>query len=391
MNGEAKKYEVIVAGAGAMGSATLYHLARRGIKALGLERFEIPHTMGSSHGVTRIIRLAYSEHPSYVPLLRRAYELWRDLEKRSGRSLLHITGGIDAGPAGSAVLEGSLESCRIHNLPHEVLSSAELSARFPAYRLPAETMAVYQPDAGFLAPEACIEAHVKLAEANGAEIHTGEPVVDWEVSGGRVTVRTPKADYEAEQLVIAAGAWVGKLVPSLAGLARPERQVLAWFQPQHPDLFAPARFPVFNLEFDQGRYYGLPIFGVPGFKVGKYHHRREPIDPDDPRRDCGPEDEELLQDFVRRCFPDGAGAALSLLACIFTNTPDEHFILDRHPEFPEVLIASPCSGHGFKFSSVIGEIMADLAERGETSHDISLHRLARFGARGRPQNEERTL
>lgn len=373
-----KIYDVIVIGAGAMGSATLYHLARRGIRALGLERFDIPHTMGSSHGVTRIIRLAYCEHPSYVPLLRRAYELWRELERLSGQRLLHITGGIDAGPPGGAVFEGSRESCRVHSLPHEILTSAEVTARFPSYRLPRDSMAVYQPDAGFLLPEGCIQAHVALARENGAAIHTRERVLDWDASGGWVKVRTENGAYEAEQLVIAAGAWTGKLVGPLAELAKPERQVLAWFQPGRPELFEPERFPVFNLELESGRYYGFPIFGVPGFKVGKYHHRREPIDPDDPRRDCNQDDEELLRSFVRQCFPGGDGAALALCACIFTNTPDEHFILDRHPEFQRVLIASACSGHGFKFASVIGEILADLVERGATRHDISMHRLARF-------------
>ncbi len=378
MTAEQKHFDVIVVGAGAMGSAAAYHLARRGIKVLGLERFDIPHTMGSSHGATRIIRLAYLEHPSYVPLLRRAYELWRELQQLAARPLLHITGSVDASLPRSRVFEGSLESCKLHGLHHEILTSRELTERFPAYRLPSEVMAVFQPDGGFLAPEACIVAHVMLARACGAEIRAREPVLEWKVSGSRVAVRTHKASYEAERLIVAAGAWIGKLIKPLAAIARPERQVLGWFEPAHPGWFSPERFPVFNLQVEDGHYYGLPVFDVPGFKVGKYHHRREPIDPDDPGRESNPEDEALLRGFVTRYFPDGAGPTMGLRACMFTNTPDEHFILDRHPEFPQVLIASPCSGHGFKFSSVIGEIMADLAERGETRHDTSLFRLARF-------------
>jgi sarcosine oxidase len=381
-------YDVIVIGIGGMGSAITYHLARRGMRVLGLERFDIPHTQGSSHGVTRVIRLAYCEHPSYVSLLRRAYELWRELQTLFGRQLLYITGGIDAGVEGSRVFQGSLRSCQQHGLEHSVLTSRELSRRFPAYRLPSEIMAVFQPDAGFLVPELCIVAHVTLAQRHGAVICAREQVTRWEASGGGVKVWTGRTSYQASRLVISAGPWISELADPLSGIARPERQVLAWFQPVRLDLFLPELFPVFNLELEEGRYYGLPVFGVPGFKVGRYHHLEQPIDPDDPRRDCYPEDEEVLRDFVSRYFPDGAGPTMALRACIFTNTPDEHFILDQHPQLPEVLIASPCSGHGFKFCSIVGEIMADLVEKGETRHDISMHRLARFQEAGR-QSEPR--
>src|SRR5947209_4084225 len=180
MTSASSRYDVIVAGVGGMGSATAYHLARRGRKVLGLERYDVPHEMGSSHGITRIIRLAYYEHPSYVPLLRRAYELWRDLQQQAGEQLLFLTGSLDAGPAGSEVFEGSRASCEAHGLAHEVLTGTELNRRFPGYRLPAETRAVFQPEGGFLTPERCIVAHVRLAQAAGAEIHAREPVLDWE-------------------------------------------------------------------------------------------------------------------------------------------------------------------------------------------------------------------
>jgi sarcosine oxidase len=375
---ESNRYDVIVLGIGGMGSAIAYHLARRGMKVLGLERYDIPHSHGSSHGVTRIIRLAYCEHPSYVSLLRRAYELWRELQALFGHQLLYITGSVDAGTPGGQVFEGSLRSCELHGLAHAVLTSVELSRRFPGYHLPSEIMAVLQPDGGFLVPELCIVAHVKLAQSCGAVIRAREEVTRWEASRAGVKVWTDWASYEAKKLVISAGPWLAKLVDSAARIVNTERQALAWFQPLRLDLFLPERFPVFNLELDGARYYGLPVFGVPGFKVGKYHHLHQPIDPDDPRRDVFPEDEHLLRDFASRYFPDGAGPTMALRACIFTNTPDEHFILDHHPEFPEVLIASPCSGHGFKFSSVVGEIMADLVQKAETRHDISMHRLARF-------------
>jgi len=385
------QYDVIVIGLGAMGSATVYQLSRRGRRVLGLEQYDIPHSRGSSHGFSRVIRLAYYEHPAYVPLLFRAYELWRELETLSGVPLLHITGSIDAGTSESQIFLGSQQACHVHGIAHEVLTSNELSHRFPAYRLPPEIMAVFQPEGGFLAPELCIVSHIRLAQANGAEIRAREQVLDWSPVGNRVRVRTDREVYEANRLVITAGAWAAKLVPSIAMLATPERQVLAWFQPSHPDLFAPSKFPVFNLVVEEGRYYGLPIFDVPGFKVGKYHHLSEAIDPDNPDFECRPADEKLLRDFVVRYFPDAAGPTMGLRACMFTNSPDKRFILDLHPEFPQVAIASPCSGHGFKFSCVVGEIMADLVERGDTNHDISIHRLARFKTRGEEGSGTRAL
>jgi len=371
-------YDVIVLGLGGMGSATLFHLARRGLRVLGLERFDLVHEYGSSHGLTRIIRLAYWEHPTYVALLRRAYELWRELERRSGERLLHVTGSVDAGPAGGSVFEGAVRSSELHGLPHELMDGGELHRRFPGYRLPREMRCLYQPDGGFLLPERCNVAHIEQALAHGAEVHCREPVVEWDVVGGRVRVGTGRGSYEAGRLVVCAGPWASKLVPQLDGLAVPERQVLAWLQPSRPEHFLPGVFPVFNLEVEEGRYYGFPSFLIPGFKFGKYHHRGEVVDPDDVRREPEPEDEELLRSFARRYFPDGAGSTLMLKSCLFTNSPDRHFVLDRHPDHPEVAIAAGFSGHGYKFCSVVGEVMADLAQAGETKHDIEFFSLRRF-------------
>jgi sarcosine oxidase len=379
------RYDAIVLGVGGMGSAALYHLARRGKKVLGLERFQIPHERGSSHGLTRIIRLAYYEHPSYVPLLLRAYELWRELEGKFGTQLLHITGSIDAGPPDSSVFEGSRQSCEIHDLNHEVLTSKELTARFPGYRLPASTMAVLQPDGGFLVPESCISAHVALAQAIGAEVHTGERVLSWDAAPSGVAVKTDHGRYEAERLIISAGAWISQFVPELCNKAIPERQVVAWLEPFRPEWFRSDNFPVFNLAVDEGRYYGFPVFGIPGFKVGRYHHREQRYDPDNPSRECDGEDERILRQFAERYFPDGCGSTLSMQACLFTNTPDEHFVIDSLPDYPRVIVASPCSGHGFKFASVIGEILADMVECGEARHDISMLRLARLTEKTREQ------
>ena len=371
-------YDAIVIGLGGMGSAALYQLAQRGKRVLGIEQFGIAHEKGSSHGVTRIIRLAYHEHPSYVPLMRRAYELWRDLETSTGEQVLHITGSIDAGPPGSAYFAGSLQSCEEHDLPHEVLTSAELTGRFPGYRLPSETMAVFQDEGGFLLPERCISLFVEQAQALGATLCTDERTLEWHPTAGGVRVRTERGEYEAENLVISAGAWTSKLLPGLGASAVPERQTLAWFETLRPEFFTPETFPVFNLMVDEGNFYGFPEFGIPGFKLGRYHHLEEIVDPDEIDRNPNERDEALLRDFTEKYFPDAAGETSSMKVCMFTNSPDEHFIIDRLPESPQVVVAAGFSGHGFKFSSVVGEILADLATDGTTRHDIGMFKLSRF-------------
>jgi sarcosine oxidase len=334
--------------------------------------------MGSSHGITRIIRLAYYEHPSYVPLLLRAFELWDDLERESERHLLEVTGTIDASGPDEIVFTGALASCEQFGLAHEVLTSAELTARYSGYQLPPGHLALFQPRGGFLLPERCISAHVEGALAAGADIRARERVIGWEPLGDGVRVTTDRGVYQAGSLVLAAGAWMAAVVPVLADLAEPERQVLGWFTPLQPALFAPERFPVFNLMVPEGRYYGFPQYDVPGFKIGLYHHLRERVDPDDFQREADADDEAPLREATARYFPAANGPTMALRTCMFTNTPDEHFILDVLPEFPQIVVASPCSGHGFKFASVIGEILADLAQNGETRHDIGLLRLSRF-------------
>lgn len=375
-------YDTIVIGAGAMGSATCYQLARRGQRVLGLEQFDIPHSRGSSHGLTRIIRLAYFEHPSYVPLLQRAYALWADLEAEAGEQLFHKTGGLDIGPTGSHVFAGSLRSCLEHDLPHQVLNGTEVNARYPAYSLPADFQAVFQPDAGFLLPERCIVSFVEGAFRHGGQVHARETVLGWEPAGDGVRVTTDRAVYEAGSLVLTAGAWSGRALPWLARLAVPERQVLAWLQPTAPDLFTPRRFPVWILDQGDETFYGFPVFDVPGFKFGWYHHRRETGEPEaliaqEPDR----VDEQALRAFAARFFPQGNGPTMALRTCMFTNSPDEHFIIGLHPQLPQVSLAAGFSGHGFKFTSVIGEIMADLATKRATRHDIGLFRVDRFGDR----------
>lgn len=373
------RYDAIVIGVGGMGSAALHQLARRGKRALGIERFGVPHEFGSSHGVTRIIRLAYHEDPAYVPLLRRAYELWRELESDAGERILHITGSLDAGPPDSFTFQGALRSCAEHGLPHETLDAAQIAKRFPAYRLPPDTMAVLQPEGGFLLPERCITLYAEQAQRHGADIHTEERALEWQPTAeGGVRVRTDRAQYEADALVVTAGAWASDILPALKAVAVPERQVLAWLEPKRPDLFAPDIFPVFNLIVEEGKYYGFPQFGVPGFKFGRFHHLEEAVDPDAIDRHPNARDEAVLRQFAEKYFPDGAGATSSLKVCMFTNTPDEHFIVDAHPDAPQVAIGAGFSGHGFKFAAVIGEILADLALTGQTRHGVGMFALSRF-------------
>ena len=367
-----RAYEVIVVGVGGMGSATVYQLAKAGKRVLGLEQFSIPHAQGSSHGVSRIIRLAYHEGSAYIPLLRRAYTLWRELERVTGEQLLHITGSVDAAPEGGEVFQGAYRSCLEHGLSHEVLSSAELSTRFPGFQLPPETAALFQPEGGFLLSERCITAQVRAAQTLGAEVHTREAVLGWDVFADGVKVRTDRDTYEAASLVITAGAWAAQLLPELGQAAVPERQVLGWFQPSAPDLFTPARFPVFILQVPEGDYYGFPVYGVPGFKIGRHHHLKEPTSADEVDRRIYPRDEAVLRAAVNRYFPQANGPAMALKTCLYTNSPDEHFLLGVHPEYPQVSFAAGFSGHGFKFCSVVGEIMAELAVKGETRHDIRL-------------------
>lgn len=379
----AEAYDVIVIGLGGLGSAALYQLARRGLKVLGIERFDIGHEYGSSHGLTRIIRLAYYEHPSYVPLLRRAYALWTQIEAEASEPLFYQTGSIDAGPEDSQVFAGSLQSCLEHDLEHEVLTSAQLSERFPGYRFPAETLALFQPQGGLLVPERCITAHLQAAQAHGAVIHTQEQVLDWDTLGEGVRVSTNQGTYQAGRLVITAGSWAGKLIPMLQPVAVPERQALIWLEVLRPEWFTPERFPVFNCTVPEGRFYGFPEFNpggtTPGFKYGRWHHLEEITDPDDMTRlEVGPRDEHLLRAFAECYFPQAAGRTLAMKACLFTNTPDEHFVIDTLPGVPQVAYAAGMSGHGFKFCSVIGEILADLAQDGATRHDISLLRYQRL-------------
>jgi len=371
-------YDAIVIGVGGMGSAAVYHLARRGLQVLGLEKHAIPHEMGSSHGYSRMIRYTLQEHPSYVPLVRRSYELWHEMEETAGEELMVTTGSIRAGAPNSPFFLNAQEACDLHSIPYEILTASEVNKRFPGYRFPEEISSVYQADGGFLLPERCILTHVQAAERAGADVHSQETVLDWGVRGDGVQVRTDRDTYTAGRLVVTAGPWAANLVPELAAYAVPERQVMGWFQPKRPELYAAEAFPVFGVVAEEGRYYGFPSHAVPGFKIGRAHHLLQKVDPDAIDREVHPEDEDILRQVVNRYFPLAGGKLLDGKTCMYTNTPDEHFMIGTLDGQPQVSVAAGFSGHGFKFASVIGEIMADLAQNGATEHDINLFRLDRF-------------
>ena len=371
-------FDVIVVGVGGMGSATVSHLARRGVDALGIERFDIPNAKGSSHGVTRIIRLPQYEGADYVPLVRRALDLWKDLDDGYDRPLFHQVGSLDFGTPDSEVYQGARESSEAHDIPHEVLSGTEIGQRFPGYDVPEEYRGVYQPDGGFLHSEQAIVAHVEDAHAHGATVRARERVEEWDADEWGVTVRTDRGEYAAEKLVVTAGAWNGQLLPSLADYLEPERQVLSWFQPRRPDRFQPDQFPVFVADVPEGHYYGFPVHEVPGLKIGLFHHREETGTPEELDREPTREDERVLREFGETYFPEGTGPTMRLAPCMFTNTPDGDFIVDTHPNHENVVVGAGFSGHGFKFTSVLGEMFADLALDGATDRPTSLFSVDRF-------------
>jgi sarcosine oxidase len=371
-------YDVVVAGLGAMGSAAAYHLARRGARVAAIERFEPGHDRGSSHGQSRIFRLAYFEHPSYVPLLRRARDLWRELERVAEQKLLHAIGIVEIGPPGGSLVSGTLASSRLHDLPHEVLDAADLMRRFPAFRVPADYIGVAQPDGGFVQAEEVVRAHVALAKAEGAHIRVGETILSVEPRGNGVRVTTDHGTVEAHTVVVAAGPWMKKLLPDLAAPLRVTRQATGWFAPADQTLFLPDRFPVFLLESRHGIHYGFPLHGQDGIKIAKHHHADESVDPDLYDRHVGAADDALIRAALADHLPAANGLMLTSQTCLYTMTPDGDFVVDRVPEWPQIIVASACSGHGFKFAPVIGEIVAEMATTGTTKHDIARFRLARF-------------
>lgn len=374
-------FDVAVVGLGAMGGATAYHLARRGQRVVGFDRHAPPHAQGSSHGKSRMIREAYYEHPLYVPLVQRAYALWGELERAAGdRTFFIRTGGLMVGAEQGGLVRGTLQSVQEHGLAHELLSSRDLHRRFPAFSPLDEMVGVLEQRAGILLPEAIIQAHLELAEHLGATLYRDTPITGWDRSAEGIVVHVGDQRIVARQLVVAAGAFVGELLPDIGKLVRVERRTIHWFDPvRFPEYFTPQRMPVSIWELDNGTlFYTKPDLGD-GVKIG-IHHGGEGatrLHPGSPISDS--EDAEIY-DLLRRFVPFAKGHPRERAICRYTMAPDAHFIVDRHPEVGEVLVLSPCSGHGFKFASVIGEIAADLLVTGSAAFDLSPFALPRLAS-----------
>ena len=377
-----RRYDTIVVGLGAMGSATLYHLALRGQRALGLEQFSPGHALGSSHGDSRIIREQYFEHPLYVPLVQRAYQLWRELEQNTCRPLMMITGGLMIGPTDGVVVTGTIRSAIEHRLPHDVLSAAELRTRFTAFAPAEGLVGAWDPRAGFLDADACNAAHVDAARAKGAHASFDEPVTKWEPDGDGVRVATPRGTYLADRLLLATGSWTKEILRDLDLPLTIEREVLVWFDPaEDRGAYDPQRFPIFCYEDTPGRI----CFGVPrtarGVKAGVHHSGEFVARPGDVRRDVDASEVAALRDALRPVLPGLSRAPVRESGvCLYTNTPDDNFVVDWHPRYHNVLVSSPCSGHGFKFASVLGEAQAELLTTGKSRFDLSPFRIDRFSS-----------
>jgi sarcosine oxidase len=374
---------VIVIGLGAMGSSAAQQLAERGVDVIGFDQFTPPHTHGSSHGQTRIIRQCYWEDPRYVPLLLRAYELWRKLEADTGKPLLHVTGGLMIGRASGELVRRSEMSARRFALPHEVLSASELRRRYPVFNVEEDMLALWEDNAGYLRPEACIEEQLRQATRAAADLHFNEPVLDWQASpGGGVSVRTARKGYVADRLVITAGPWAPQILRDMQLPLRVTRQVVYWFEPRcNIDLFRENRLPVYLLETEATHsvLYGFPLTGPEseGVKVAQ-HGSNETCTPESVAREMRAGDEFSIRERLAGTIPLLGGRLLHAETCLYTMTPDGHFMIDKHPEFPQVMVAAGFSGHGFKFASVIGEILADLATDQEPQRDLDLFQLQRF-------------
>jgi sarcosine oxidase len=371
-------FDVAVIGLGAMGSAALAFLAARGVKAIGLDAYFPAHALSSSHGDSRLIRLGYFEDPSYVPLLKRAYQNWRSLEARLRTDILTITGVLQIGAPDSKIVAGTRASSELHGLAYEALDKAEMARRFPAFQLDDHEMALLDPQGGYLRPEAAVMGYLRLAVEDGAVLHFGEKVTAIEPDDAGVTVVSDTGRYRAGKIVVATGSWIAELVPQLKQAAVPIRQVVAWYQPQDGFATQPQRMPCFlRDEGAEGTYFGFPAIGVDGVKIGKHAHFREPIDPNQPNPPVNDADKALLDGFIKKRVPSAAGHRMKATTCRYTMLPSEDFLLDHVPGEKNIVVASPCSGHGFKFTSVVGEILADLAVHGQTDLPIDAFSFAK--------------
>jgi len=375
-----RTFDAIVVGLGAHGSAAAAALARRGQSVLGLDRFGRGEELGSSGGRSRMIRLANFEDPAYVPMAVESWDRWQSLEAESGSDILTVTGGLYGGPNDSLPLAGSIRSAVEHGLEHEVIDADEIHRRWPVFELAPGTSALLEEKAGTLRADRGIAAHLLVAERHGTTLEFGRQVIDWRPApGGGFEVETADGQVlGADHLVLTAGAWTGKLVPDLRLPLEVERESVCWFTPTvDPASIAADSMPLWVIASDGRSYYGFRHDPELGLKVS-IHHWGVYVDPDLVNREVGPADEERVRSFVRRHLPAANGPLAGTKVCLDTNTPDEAFIIDRHPAAPGVAFASACSGHGYKYAPLVGGILADLVSTGSSSWPIGSFRADRF-------------
>lgn len=370
-------FDTIVIGLGGMGSATLHEITARGGRVLGIEQFGEAHSHGSSHGQTRIIRRAYYEDPGYVPLVERAYQRWYELEQLSGKHLLTECDCLSIGSESSELIQGVRRAASQHRLPVESLSPSEVMRRFPAFQLEESQVGLLERQGGFLFVEECVRAYLSLARGQ-ATIKTNEKVLDWKPVNSSVEVTTNKGKYTAGKVVITAGPWATKLLGRTGAPLRVMRQVMLWFGTSKPEVFRRDRFPVFIADVAGGAFYGMPMIDSVGVKVAQHYGAPELAAVEKIDRSVRPEDETGPRAFLKHHLPAANGPLRQAKTCIYTLSPDRHFIIDRHPDSDRIIFATGFSGHGFKFASVIGEILADMLDE-KTTAGIEMFRRDRFG------------
>jgi len=378
-------YDVIVLGVGSMGAAACWFLARRGHRVLGLEQFDIPHEKGSHWGQSRIIRKAYFEHSDYVPLLERAYENWRSFEAETGSKLYHRTGIAYFGKHDHENIAGIRHSAGLHNIPVENWDHTRCQQKYPAFQIPPGFDVIFEPDAGFVTPERTIEMYVREAVKNGAVIKSNTPVGEWKQEGNKVRVFSQGTAYTADKLIITAGAWTSGMIPQLKTKLQVTLQFLAWVMPPDPDTFSLGNFPCWFVEDPElGTFYGFPLLppenfnGPVGLKLAR-HHPGQHFRPEEIRENIPAGEEEMIRQFLKKYLPSAGDKIVSVKSCLYTYSPDTHFIIDHLPGSENrVTFACGFSGHGFKFVPAVGEILADLATQGKTDLPIGFLRLNRF-------------
>jgi len=369
-------FDVIVIGIGGHGSSSIYHLAKSGLNVLGIEQFEQIHENGSSHGLSRIISLTTRVHTAYVPLIRRSFELWRELEKEYNNQILYMTGCIYIGSQDSPIFKDCVKIAIEHNLEHKIMDASEIMNNFPGFNLPSNFYGIFTKEGGFIIPEESIKAHTNLALNYGATINYNEKVLSWTDKESYIEVISDKNIYQCKKLVITAGAWNSEMFNIPNSLLSVQRQVVGWFPSDDKNIFKKENFPVWILDGGINEGYGFPEYGFDGLKIGIFNDSNENVDPDTYSKNINSEDIKLLTEFTK--FFSKTNKGTNFNTCLFTNTPDGHWILDKHPDSKNCIIVSCCSGHGFKFAPIIGEIVTELCQNGSSNYNTELFKISRF-------------